>query len=67
MGLVAIGQPHARDTVVVAATSGAVGSVVGQLAKLTGCQVIGVAGGLEKCRFVVGTLGFDACIDHRGG
>ncbi len=67
MGLLDIGQPHAGDTVVVAAASGAVGSVVGQLAKRTGCQVVGIAGGSDKCRFVVETLGFDACVDHRGG
>ena len=49
----------------VAAASGAVGSVVGQIAKLKGCRVVGVAGGEEKCRYVVDELGFDACIDHR--
>jgi NADPH-dependent curcumin reductase CurA len=51
---------------VVAAASGAVGSVVGQIAKLTGCTVVGIAGGADKCRYVVNELGFDACIDHRG-
>ena len=65
MGLLDIGQPQAGETVVVAAASGAVGSVVGQIAKLKGCRVIGVAGGEEKCRYVVDELGFDACIDHR--
>jgi len=65
MGLLDIGQPKAHDTVVVAAASGAVGSVVGQIAKLKGCRVVGVAGGDEKCRYVVEELGFDACIDHR--
>jgi len=66
MGLLDIGQPKAGETVVVAAASGAVGSVVGQIAKLQGCRVVGIAGGPEKCRYVVEELGFDACIDHRG-
>lgn len=65
MGLLDIGQPKAGETVVVAAASGAVGSVVGQIAKLKGCRSVGVAGGPEKCRYVVDELGFDACIDHR--
>ena len=65
MGLLDIGQPKAGDTVVVAAASGAVGSVVGQIAKLRGCRVVGIAGGAEKCRYVVEELGFDACVDHR--
>jgi NADPH-dependent curcumin reductase CurA len=65
MGLLDIGQPKAGETVVVAAASGAVGSVVGQVAKLKGCRVVGIAGGSDKCRFVVKELGFDACIDHR--
>ncbi|MEL5406917.1 NADP-dependent oxidoreductase [Serratia nevei] len=65
MGLLDIGQPHAGETLVVAAASGAVGSVVGQIGKLKGCRVVGVAGGAEKCRYVVEELGFDACIDHR--
>ncbi|HBE9092202.1 NADP-dependent oxidoreductase [Serratia fonticola] len=64
MGLLDIGQPQAGETLVVAAASGAVGSVVGQIAKLKGCRVVGVAGGAEKCRYVVEELGFDACIDH---
>ena len=64
-GLLDIGQPKADETVVVAAASGAVGSVVGQIAKLQGCRVVGIAGGAEKCRYVVEELGFDACIDHR--
>lgn len=66
MGLLDIGQPKAGETVVVAAASGAVGSVVGQIAKLKGCRSVGVAGGSEKCRYVVEELGFDACIDHHG-
>ena len=65
MGLLDIGQPKADETVVVAAASGAVGSVVGQIAKLQGCRVVGIAGGAEKCRYVVEELGFDASIDHR--
>ena len=65
MGLLDIGQPKAGDTVVVAAASGAVGSVVGQIAKLKGCRVVGIAGGAKKCAYVVDELGFDACIDHR--
>ncbi len=65
MGLLDIGQPQAGETVVVAAASGAVGSVVGQIAKLKGCRVVGIAGGARKCRSVVEELGFDACVDHR--
>jgi len=65
MGLLDIGQPKPGETLVVAAASGAVGSVVGQVAKLKGCRVVGVAGGKEKCRYVVEELGFDACVDHR--
>ncbi|WP_346825452.1 NADP-dependent oxidoreductase [Serratia inhibens] len=65
MGLLDIGRPQPGETVVVAAASGAVGSVVGQVAKLKGCRVVGVAGGAEKCRYVVEELGFDACVDHR--
>ena len=64
MGLLDIGQPKPGETVVVAAASGAVGGVVGQIAKLKGCRVVGIAGGTEKCRYVVEQLGFDACIDH---
>ncbi|WP_213992052.1 NADP-dependent oxidoreductase [Sodalis sp. dw_96] len=65
MGLMDIGRPKTGETLVVAAASGAVGAVVGQVAKLKGCRVVGVAGGQEKCRYVTQTLGFDACIDHR--
>lgn len=64
-GLLDIGQPKAGETVVVAAATGAVGSVVGQIARLKGCRVVGIAGGAEKCRYAVEELGFDACIDHR--
>jgi NADPH-dependent curcumin reductase CurA len=65
VGLLDIGQPKAGETVVVTAATGAVGSVVGQIAKLKGCRAVGVAGGAEKCAFAVATLGYDACIDHR--
>ncbi len=64
-GLLNIGQPKAGETVVVAAASGAVGAVVGQIGRIRGCRAVGVAGGAEKCRFVVEELGFDACVDHR--
>ena len=64
MGLLDIGAPKAGETVVVAAATGAVGSVVGQIAKLKGCRVVGIAGGADKCRSAVQELGFDACIDH---
>jgi NADPH-dependent curcumin reductase len=64
-GLLEIGEPKPGETVVVAAASGAVGSVVGQIAKIKGCRAVGIAGGVEKCRFVMDTLGFDACVDHR--
>jgi len=64
-GLNRICEPAAGETVLISAASGAVGSVVGQLAKLAGCRAIGIAGGPEKCSYVVSGLGFDACIDHR--
>ncbi|HLR29841.1 MAG TPA: NADP-dependent oxidoreductase [Paenalcaligenes sp.] len=64
MGLLDIGQPKAGETVVVAAASGAVGSIVGQIAKIKGCRIVGIAGGPEKCAYVVNELGFDACIDR---
>jgi len=64
-GLLDIGQPQPGETVVVAAATGAVGAVVGQIAKIKGCRVVGIAGGAEKCRYAVEELGFDACIDHR--
>lgn len=65
MGLTDIGNPQKGETVVVAAASGAVGSVVGQVARLRGARVVGIAGGAEKCRYVTETLKFDACIDHK--
>lgn len=64
MGLLDIGQPRSGETVVVAAASGAVGAVVGQIAKIRGCRIVGIAGGPEKCRYVVDELGFDVCVDH---
>jgi len=64
MGLLDIGRPVAGETVVVAAASGPVGSVVGQIAKIKGCTVVGIAGGAQKCRYVVDELGFDFCVDH---
>lgn len=66
MGLMDIGQPKAGETLVVAAASGAVGSVVGQIGKIMGCRVVGIAGGKEKCRYVKEELGFDECLDHHG-
>ncbi|MGF6777460.1 NADP-dependent oxidoreductase [Paraburkholderia sp. GAS334] len=66
-GLNRIIAPKAGETVVVSAASGAVGSVVGQLAKLAGCRAVGIAGGEEKCRYVVEALGFDACVDYKAG
>ena len=66
-GLMQIIKPKAGDTIAVSAASGAVGTVVGQLAKQLGCRVIGIAGGKEKCDYVVNELGFDACIDYKGG
>ncbi|MEI8095547.1 MAG: NADP-dependent oxidoreductase [Spirochaetales bacterium] len=65
MGLLDIGKPIAGETVVVAAASGAVGALVGQIAKLKGCRVVGIAGGEDKCRYVVDELGFDVCLDRR--
>lgn len=64
-GLLKIGEPKPGETVVVAAASGPVGATVGQIAKLKGCRVVGIAGGPEKCTHVVEKLGFDACIDHK--
>ena len=65
IGLYDIGEPKEGETVVVSAAAGAVGSVVGQLAKLRGCRAVGIAGGKEKCDYVVRELGFDACVDYR--
>src|SRR5947208_10932662 len=65
VGLMDIGQPKAGETVVVSAASGAVGAVVGQLAKIKGCRAVGIAGSSDKCRYVVDELGFDACINYK--
>ncbi len=64
-GLLDIGRPAAGETVVVSGAAGAVGGVVGQIAKLKGARAIGIAGGVQKCRYVVGDLGFDAAIDYK--
>lgn len=64
-GLLDAGQPKAGETVVVSGAAGAVGSVVGQIAKIKGCRVVGIAGGAEKCRYLVEELGFDAAIDYK--
>lgn len=66
-GLFKIGRPVAGDTVVVSGAAGATGSVVGQLAKIAGCQVIGIAGGEDKCRWLVEEAGYDAAIDYKAG
>ena len=66
-GLLDVGQPKAGDTVVVSGAAGAVGQTVGQLAKIKGCRVVGIAGGRAKCDWVVDALGFDACIDYKAG
>lgn len=64
-GLLLICQPKPGQTIVVSAASGAVGSVVGQLAKARGCRAVGIAGGADKCAYVTGELGFDACVDYK--
>jgi NADPH-dependent curcumin reductase len=64
-GLLEIGKPQPGDTVVVSGAAGAVGSVVGQIAKIKGCRAVGIAGGPEKCRHVVDELGFDAAVDYK--
>ncbi len=67
VGLLDIGRPRAGQTVVVPAATGAVGALVGQIAKIKGCRVVGVAGGGEKCAYAKDTLGFDDCLDHHEG
>jgi NADPH-dependent curcumin reductase CurA len=67
VGLLDICQPKAGETVLVSAASGAVGSAVGQIAKLKGCRAVGIAGGSAKCDYVVKELGFDACVDYKAG
>ena len=64
-GLLDVGRPKHGETVVVSAASGAVGSLVGQIAKIKGCRAVGIAGGADKCRFVTEELGFDACVDYK--
>jgi NADPH-dependent curcumin reductase CurA len=64
-GLLDIGQPKEGETVVVSAAAGAVGAVVGQIARIKGCRVVGIAGGAAKCGYVTGELGFDAAIDYK--
>ena len=66
-GLMDVGQPKAGETVVVSGAAGAVGQTVGQMAKIKGCRVVGIAGGPAKCDWVVKELGFDACIDYKAG
>jgi NADPH-dependent curcumin reductase CurA len=66
-GLNEVGKPKSGETLVVSAASGAVGSVVGQLGKIAGCRVVGIAGGKEKCDYVTGELGFDVCVDYKAG
>ena len=66
-GLMDVGQPQTGETVVVSGAAGAVGQTVGQMAKIKGCRVVGIAGGAAKCDWVVKELGFDACIDYKGG
>ena len=63
--LLAVGQPKAGETVVLSGAAGAVGSVAGQIAKLKGCRVIGIAGGADKCRFLIDELGFDGAVDYK--
>ncbi|MGE5638876.1 MAG: NADP-dependent oxidoreductase [Clostridia bacterium] len=67
VGLLDICQPKAGETVVVSAASGAVGSAVGQIARIKGCRAVGIAGGPQKCGYVTGELGFDACVDYKAG
>ena len=66
-GLLDVGQPKAGETVVVSAAAGSVGSIVGQIAKIKGCRVVGIAGGKAKCDWLVNELGFDAAVDYKDG
>jgi NADPH-dependent curcumin reductase CurA len=66
-GLLDVGRPQPGETVVVSGAAGAVGQTVGQVARIKGCRVVGIAGGADKCAFVVDELGFDACIDYKAG
>ena len=67
LGLTRVGKAQAEETVVVSAASGAVGSVVGQVAKMIGCRTVGIAGGEAKCRYAVDELGLDVCVDYKAG
>ena len=66
-GLINLGKPKAGETVVVSAAAGSVGSLVGQIAKIKGCRVVGIAGGADKCRWLTSELGFDAAVDYKAG
>ena len=66
-GLLEIGKPKAGETVVVSAAAGSVGSIVGQIAKIKGCRVVGIAGGEDKCDWLTSELGFDAAVDYKDG
>ena len=66
-GLLDVGKPKVGDTVVVSAAAGSVGSIVGQIAKIKGCRVVGIAGGREKCHWLTSELGFDAAVDYKDG
>jgi NADPH-dependent curcumin reductase CurA len=66
-GLLEVGEPKAGETVVVSGAAGAVGATVGQIAKMKGCRVVGIAGGAEKCAFLVDELGFDSAVDYKAG
>ena len=66
-GLLEVGLPKEGETVVVSGAAGAVGQIVGQIAKIKGCRVVGIAGGADKCEYVVKELGFDACVDYKSG
>lgn len=67
VGLLRCGEPQAGETVVVSAAAGAVGSIAGQIARILGCRVVGIAGGADKCAWLTGTLGFDAALDYKAG
>ena len=67
IGLLDFGEPKAGESVVVSAASGAVGAVAGQIARIRGCRAVGIAGGPDKCRYVVEELGLDACVDYKAG
>src|SRR5262249_19131008 len=66
-GLLEIGKPKSGETVVVSAAAGSVGSIVGQIAKIKGCHVVGIAGGKDKCQWLTSELGFDAAVDYKDG